>query len=240
MAEPWPEAWQDIVHRNVPLVRRLGPEARRRLEGLVQIFLDEKHFEGIGGQEITHEVRLTIAAQACLLLVGLDGHAPYPDLKVIRVYPSTYRATAETRVADVVSEHDQHRLGQSSRHGYVVLAWDATRMGARKPHDGHNVVLHEFAHQLDTEDGVADGAPLLHSAAAYGPWARALGEAFEELEEDVAARRKSVLDAYGAKNPAEFFAVATETFFEQPRALQRAEPALYEVLVKYYRQQPAD
>jgi hypothetical protein len=117
-----------------------------------------------------------------------------------------------------------------------VLSWDAVRKGGQHD-DGHNVVLHEFAHQLDTLDGVPDGAPPL-PRQLYGPWARILGAAFEELQQDVAERRRNVIDGYGATNPAEFFAVATESFFEEPRALKAQEPELYDVLARYYRQAP--
>ena len=129
-----------------------------------------------------------------------------------------------------------HRLGESSHHGYVVLSWEAVEEGIAR-RDGHNVVLHEFAHQLDAEDGRSDGAPVLERGL-YGPWARILGASFEELQEDVAQHRRNVLDAYGATNPAEFFAVATETFFGQPEALRAEHPELFGVLARYYGQEP--
>ncbi|MFT4623137.1 MAG: Mlc titration factor MtfA (ptsG expression regulator) [Myxococcota bacterium] len=231
------EAWE-VLRADVPLVQRLTEAERHRLEGLVQVFLDDKTIEGCGGLVVTDAMRWVIAAQACVLLLGLDVDLPYAGLHVVRVYPSTYAAAVVDHDGVLTAEGDQQRLGESSRHGYVVLSWDAARRGGQRPSDGDNVVLHEFAHQLDTADGRADGAPLLPSAL-YGPWATALGDAFSELQQDVAARRRSVIDAYGATNPAEFFAVVTETFFEQPERLQAGWPEVYAVLAQYYRQDPA-
>ena len=222
------------VARWVPAVAELDAADRAVHEGLMAVFLHEKSFEGCGGLELTDEIRLTIAATACLLLVGLDVDEPFPGLDVIRVYPSTVRIPRAEREGWLVTEANAPHLGLSSRRGFVVVSWDAVAAGARRPHDGQNVVLHEFAHQLDTESGAADGAPLL-PPSLYAPWARILGAAFARLTEDVAAGRRTAIDAYGATNPAEFFAVVTELFFERPEVLRAADPALYDVFVKYYR-----
>lgn len=228
-----------VLARWAPFASRLEPSEQRRLHGLIQLFLHDKTFEGCGGLEMTPAIEVTIAAHAARLLLGLDVVDPYPGLDVIRVYPSTYRVPERDVLAGhLVEGGTSHRLGESSHRGYVVLAWDAVRRGAADEHDGQNVVLHEFAHQLDAQDGASDGAPPLERNL-YGPWARILGQAFEELQEDVAHHRRSVLDAYGATNPAEFFAVATETFFERPRGLRQQEPRLYRVLARYYGQDPA-
>jgi Mlc titration factor MtfA (ptsG expression regulator) len=227
-----------VIAQHAPFHEDLTDPERRRLHGLMQLFLHDKTFEGCGGLQMTDTIRVTVAAHACRLLLGLDvNDRPYPGLDVLRVYPHAYRAPqTEVVGGQVVQGGHSHRLGESSTRGYVVLSWDAVRRGARRE-DGHNVVLHEFAHQLDTLDGVADGAPPLQRGL-YGPWAEVLGEAYSELQEDVAARRRTVLDAYGATNPAEFFAVATEAFFETPRALRRQEPDLYEVMATYFGQRP--
>lgn len=228
----------DALRRYAPFVVGLDDAERTALYGLVQLFLHDKTFEGCGGLEMTDTIRVTVAAHACRLLLGLDVEYPYPGLDVIRVYPSTFRTETTERLGDGwIQGLESHRLGESSQRGFVVLSWDAVRRGGQVE-DGHNVVLHEFAHQLDTQDGVADGAPPL-PRALYGPWARVLGDSFEELQDDVAAHRRSVLDRYGATSPAEFFAVATETFFEQGTALKAQEPELYAVLARYYRQDPA-
>jgi len=237
-ATPLTPEQEAVLSRRASFAAALDEPTRADLHGLVQLFLHDKSFEGCGGLEMTDEIRLTIAAHACRLLLGLDVDHPYPGLDAIRVYPHTFRADATERLGDAWVEGGvSHRLGESSHRGYVVLSWDAVWKGGRAD-DGHNVVLHEFAHQLDTLDGVPDGAPPL-PRQLYGPWARVLGAAFEELQQDVADRRRNVLDGYGATNPAEFFAVATESFFEEPVALRRQEPDLYRVLARYYGQEPA-
>jgi MtfA peptidase len=218
----------------VPALLDLDDAERDVHAGLVALFLEEKSFEGCGGLELTDDIRLTIAATACLLLVGLEVGEPFPGLDAIRVYPSAVRIPRADRVGHVVVDGPVAHLGLSSRHGFVVLSWDAARAGAADPKDGHNVVLHEFAHQLDTQDGAADGAPYL-PRDLYGPWAEVLGAAYERLSADVSAARRPAIDPYGATSPAEFFAVATEAFFERPRQLRRDEPALFEVLWSYYK-----
>lgn len=235
---PFPPEWDRILDRNLPALARLAPEDRDELRGLVAVFLDEKHFEGCGGLVVDDEVRVTIAGSACRLLVNRDDD-PYPGLDVVRVYPSAFVVPARRREGLLVHEGDEVRTGESWQRGVVVLAWDAVLRGARHPGDGHDVALHEFAHQLDTADGAADGAPVLADADAYRAWARALGEAYAELAADVARGRQRLLDAYGATSPAEFFAVATEVFFEKPRRLRREEPELYAALRDFYRQDPA-
>lgn len=239
-AEPFPAEWAAILDRAVPLVRRLGAEDRAELEDLIQVFLGEKRIEGAGGFEVTDEVRVVIAAQACLLLLH-RVEEPYPDLSTIVVYPHGWVTPTRRPLGDarVVIEGARARSGESWKRGPVVLSWHDTRAGAAEPGDGHNVVIHEFAHQLDTESGAADGAPLLPEREMYGPWARVLGEAFAELVDDVARRRPASLDAYGAESPAEFFAVATEAFFERPKRLRRDEPELYAQLAAFYQQDPA-
>jgi Mlc titration factor MtfA (ptsG expression regulator) len=239
-ATPLPPEWREIALRNVRSFSRLDEAERAKLEGLVQLFLTEKTFEGCGGLEMTDEIRVTVAVQACLLLLGLEVDEPYPDLDVIRVYPRAMRIPRTEREGWVISEGHVPHAGLSSRHGYVVLSWDAARQGAFDDKDGQNVVLHEFAHQLDTEDGAADGAPVLADPNQYRPWAKVLGAAYEQLLQDVDAERRNVLDAYGATHPAEFFAVATEAFFERPARLKAEQPRLYEVLARYYGQDPAD
>jgi Mlc titration factor MtfA (ptsG expression regulator) len=236
---PFPPAWMDVLQKNVPYVRRLSAEDQGELRGHVQVFLDEKTFEGCGGLELTDEITVTIAAQACLLLLHRETDY-YPELESILVYPSTY-VDSRPRVAfgGIVVEGGQKRLGESWSRGVVVLAWDSVLSGAADMLDGHNVVLHELAHQLDQEDGAGDGTPELSRAGMYTAWARVLSADFERLVRDCDEGRRTVMDAYGATNPAEFFAVATETFFERPRALASKHPALYEQLRLYYQQDPA-
>lgn len=236
-AAPFPPEWEAILERNVPLYHRLPETLRTELKGHVNVFLAEKNFEGCGGLEMTEEIRVTVAAQACMLLLGRKTRY-YPRLSSVLVYPDAYVARAARAVGGHVVEGTDVRAGESWTGGAVVLTWDYVRRGAGDLSDGHNVVLHEFAHQLDQENGHADGVPVLERHTSYVTWARILGREFERLRRDVKRRRKTVLDEYGATNPAEFFAVATETFFEKPQLLKKREPDLYDELKAYYRLDP--
>jgi Mlc titration factor MtfA (ptsG expression regulator) len=242
-AVEFPSAWREILRRQFPLYQRLSATDRKELEAHVQCFLAEKDFEGCGGLVITDEIRLTVAAQACVLLLRRPTNS-FEQLRSILVYPSTYFARSGGHDAE---EESSARLGESWDHGTVVLAWDSVLRGAANPYDGHNVVLHEFAHQLDQQDGTADGAPILgqgqpvrERATIYSTWARILGAEYEQLRHRTGKGRKSVLDSYGATKPAEFFAVATECFFEKPIQLRDKHPQLYAELKRYYNQDPAE
>lgn len=238
-SRPFPDAWLSILSRTTPFLAELSPTDREELLGHIQIFLEEKPFEGCGGLEITDEIRVTVAAEACLLLLHRDTDY-YPDLETILVYPSTYVSpTPRVAPGGIVIEGGQARLGESWSRGVVVLAWDSVLAGAANISDGHNVVLHEFAHQLDQESGDADGAPELPRRAMYAAWARVLGREYAKLVEDDHLFRRTVIDKYGATDPAEFFAVVTEAFFEKPRALRAKHPELYEQLAAFYQQDPA-
>lgn len=227
------------MERNVPLFRHLPAVDRKELEEDVLIFASEKNFEGAGGLKMTDEIKVTIATQACILLLHRKTDY-YPGLYSIIVYPHAYIArqmVQENR--GIIAEGMQARLGESWTSGAVVLSWDDVRSGAADIHDGHNVVFHEFAHQLDAQDGQMDGAPILADRSTYAAWARVLGEEYERLQYDTALGRETLLDQYGATNPAEFFAVATEFFFEKPRQLQERIPQLYDQLRRFYKQDPA-
>jgi Mlc titration factor MtfA (ptsG expression regulator) len=236
---PFPPDWLRIVERNFPLYRYLPVDDQRELLEHMQVFLAEKNFEGCGGLTLTDEIKVTIAAQACLLLLHRETDY-YPRLVSILVYPSAYVARDARDSGDgIVDEEDEVRLGEAWAHGTVVLSWDAVRHGAADIHDGQNVALHEFAHQLDQEDGSAEGAPILEHGSKYVAWARVLGEAYEKLHRALEAGHPTVMDAYGATDPAEFFAVATECFFEKPKELQRKHPELYVELKDFFHQDPA-
>ena len=238
-AEPAPAAWRAIVERNLPIFRRLPPEDQAELLGHVQVFLAEKHFEAAGGLELTDEIRVTVAAQACLLLLHRETDY-YPRLRSIIVYPTGYIADGEWHVGGGLwEEGGDERLGHTQQQlGALVLAWDAAKHGAREPADGENLVLHEFAHQLDFEDDRTDGTPALGTRAEYLAWARVMGEEFEALRAAEAGGEPTLIDQYGATDPAEFFAVITEAFFERPHALRRRHAALYAELARFYRQEP--
>jgi len=236
---PLPLAWRSIVERNVRLYPRLSPDDRRELEGHIQVFLAEKRFEGAGGLRITDEIRVTTAAHACLLLLHRTTDY-FPGLRSIIVYPGDYVASRARRdTMGVVTEGWEARRGESWSRGAIVLSWDSVRAAASDVSDCRNVVLHEFAHQLDGEDGAVDGAPRLPDRSRYVAWARVLGEEYDRLRRDSAIGRPTVLDRYGATSPAEFFAVATECFFARPKPLRARHPELYDELKSYYRQDPA-
>jgi MtfA peptidase len=238
-ALPFPEAWRHVIAERIPQVRAMPAELRRELEGHVQVFLAEKDFSGCGGLEITDEVRVTIAAQACLLLLNRRT-AYFPKLRQILVYPGAFLVErVRPEPSGVLQETRQVLSGESWSHGQVVLSWEDTLEGAAIPDDGRNVVLHEFAHQLDQEKGFANGAPWIGSRRGRENWARALGEGFARLQYDVMTQTPSLFSAYGATAPAEFFAVITETFFEQPALMRHHHPALYAELAAFYRVDPA-
>jgi Mlc titration factor MtfA (ptsG expression regulator) len=240
MARPLPSGWEEIIARNVPLYARLPTALKHQLHCHIQVLLSEKHFEGCGGLIMTDEVKVTIAAQAGILLLNRKPKY-YPGLNSILVYPSTFLSeNIQYLGGHVYIEEQAANLGESWRRGALVLAWDSVKRGGIDVRDGHNVVFHEFAHQLDQEDGAADGAPILKGGSQYAAWARILGKEYERLQAKVRSGLKTVMDEYGATNPAEFFAVATETFFEKPHAMQRKHPELYEVLKGYYKLDPVE
>jgi Mlc titration factor MtfA (ptsG expression regulator) len=242
----FPEAWSEVLRRDFALYETIPEELRVRLHGLVQVFLEEKSFEACGGlDDVDERMRVLIAAQACVLLLGLENHGFYPRLRSVLVYPGAFH-DARRKTFELPDEDDREvRLGESWTTGSVVLSADSVVAGARNNDDGMNVVMHEFAHQLDQADGVGDGAPILQQSANfddddYDDWARVLGENYEEMLDDLFERRRPVLDPYGATNPAEFFAVATETFFEEPERLKREAGDLYAALQKFYGTDPAE
>lgn len=238
MAQGLPEHAQRLLSRRFPLYEKINAETRSRLDGLINRFLDEIEFIGRDGFAITEEVRLIIAAQACLLLVNQPKRW-YPTLKTVIVYPAAFKSKMKSSDGFVENETEFHNAGESWMRGPVVLAWDHAAFGALVDDDGHNVVLHEFAHQLDEATGVSDGSPLLNKTQSAAQWARAFQHAYENLQDDIAKEKQSVFDPYGAISPAEFFAVAVETFFEQPAALKMQEPAVYAELKHYFGIDPA-
>jgi MtfA peptidase len=237
---PFPDEWEKILRKNVSLYGFLPDALREQLHNDIKIFITEKHFEGLDGLELTDEIKVTIAAEASMLLLNRKN-SDYPKLSSILVYPSAYVTKQSTTVGGgVYTEGQTVRLGESWQHGSVVLAWDNVKQGAVNSQDGHNVVLHEFAHQLDQEDGIADGAPILEKRSSYTTWARIMSREYEHLRSNVEHHKKSVMDKYGATNPAEFFAVATETFFEKPKQLKKKAPDLYAELKGFYNVDPVE
>lgn len=235
---PFPPDWTCILEE-IPIFGRLPEVDRAELRGHIQAFLAEKRFEGCGGLEITDEIRVTIAAHASVLLLHRETDY-YPQLESILVYPHAYEAPSEYHIGEyLVEEGTEVREGESWYRGSMVLSWDDVRRGAADLKDGENVVFHEFAHQLDDETGAADGTPVLENRAAWRRWVKVFQREFEALQDADDRGRRTLIDPYGAESPAEFFAVATECFFERGRDLQKRHPDLYEQLSGYYKQDPA-
>lgn len=235
---PFPALWDAVVENYLPIYSRLSALERRRLQGHIQVFLKEKQFIGCAGLQVTEEMRLAIAAVACLLLLNERG-TYFLKLRSVLLYPSAYFVN-ETAIEGnyVVEERRVARLGESWSRDQVVLSWEQVQRDANNWRDGQNVVLHEFAHQLDQEDGNAEGVPFLPEDLDYAVWAQVMTQEYQQLCQDVQRGAKTVMDSYGTLNPAEFFAVATETFFEKPQQLSKKHPTLYEQLQRYYQLDP--
>lgn len=238
LQQPFPKPWRNFLKRQVPAYKQLNAEQKKRLERLVQLFISEKDYYGCDGFEVDDKVRVTIAGHACLLVLERP-FSDYDDVRSILVYPDVYRAQGTESDGLVVSQSDQIRAGEASSHGRVVLAWSECESAIAHPHSPHNVILHEFAHQLDYLDGTADGAPPLHGEQARN-WQETMTKAWDHLQDRLDRHRKPWLDPYGATEPAEFFAVLTETFFQQPEHLLEAQPDVYKALCGYYRLDPRD
>ena len=235
---PFPAAWLSILQERVPYYHLLSHDEQTELRKLIRVFLAEKKFEGCGGLEITDEIRVTIAAQACILLLNRE-HDYYAGLHSVLVYPSSYLAPSKfVDPVGVVHEGDEGRLGEAWLRGAIILSWDDVRRDSVDFQDGRNVTLHEFAHQLDQQDGTFDGAPLLEKSSHYRSWARVLMKEYEALGEAAERGQVTLIDQYGATDPAEFFAVITEAFFESPKALKEKHPELYAELEKFFHQDP--
>lgn len=229
------DAVREEIAEDFALYGMLPDGLRDELDGLVHVFVSEKAFEACGGlEEVTGHMQRVIGAQACLMLLRVEHHDFYERLRSILVYPGAYRAQG------MYGEGDSVRLGESWGSGSVVLSWDSVVSGGRDPKDGHDVTIHEFAHQLDQEDGAGDGVPELDSRGAYREWSAIFRPAFERLQERAEKGKVKVLDEYGAENPAEFFAVSTETFYEKPDQMAEEYPKVFEALVGYYGVDPRE
>ncbi len=238
LARPMPPAQLAILEANIPIYAAMGAPLQTQLQQLVRQFLHQKKFVGCDGLIITDEIRVTIAGQACLLLLNRPSRV-YPALDTVLVYPGAF-LVPRNEVADggVVTPVRRDLLGESWGDGRVILSWDHVQHGARNWTDGQNVVLHEFAHQLDSESGSNNGAPFLGSRSSYRSWAAVLSRDFANLRMQAMVQQQGVMDHYGATNPAEFFAVATETYFEKPYQMAERHPELFHELGKFYRVDP--
>ncbi len=236
--QPLSPSQRDMVQRNVALYRKLPEQFRPELEGNIQIFLHEKRFIGCAGLEITDQMRLTIAANACLLLLTRKNHC-FPGFRNLLIYPQSYQVPQTSHHGDIQVKHISHRAGESWYRGPVVLAWEEVLQGSINDQDGFNVVLHEFAHKLDEENALMDGLPILREAENYKDWATTLNREYLAFKTRVKNGKNTVIDAYGATSPVEFFAVITESFFEKPKQMKNKIPKLYQQLSIYYGLDPA-
>lgn len=236
---PFPAAWREILRRRVPYVRSLPTDLQLQLKKHIQVFVAEKPFIGCAGLEVTDEMRITIAAQACLLLLNRRRASYYPQLRQILVYPGAFLVNrVHTDSAGVLQDRRQALSGESWSQGQVILSWQDTLEGAAVADDGQNVVIHEFAHQLDQENGPANGAPRLAGRQHYARWSQVMAAEFARLQAQAEGGQATLLSHYGATDPAEFFAVASEVFFEQPQRLAAEHPVLYRELAGFYRLNP--
>lgn len=225
-----------IIWQTVPIYQRLPDELLTPLEGKINLFLNTVEFIGCDGFEVTEEVTLSVAAQACLLVANKDMW--YQNLQTVLIYPGAFQSRTKERSGYIIRERETVRIGESWARGPVILSWQHTEQGAAKSHDGHNVVMHEFAHQLDDLSGYTDCAPILQRDHSQGEWNQAFYAAYTRLVSDVDAGRRTVIDPYGATAPEEFFAVVVELFFERPADLNKDEPQIYEQLSKFFKLDP--
>ena len=238
----FPAEWRLILKNKVAHYLFLNDEERFHLEQLVQVFAEEKRFEGCNGLEVTDEIRVVISAEACMLLLGLP-HDLYKYFHTICIYPSTVVVPPERQsifsTSPLVVRSEVAISGQAFKRGPVILVWDAVKKGARHPEIGHNVVYHEFAHILDMLDGHANGVPPLHDMQDYAAWFRVCTREFNSLIEKSKKGNPTFLDSYGATNEAEFFAVATEYFFDKALKMKKTHRDLYDILAGFYNQDTA-
>lgn len=221
----FPTQWEAIVAQRLPYTTRFAADELERFRLRLKVFAFDKEWVGVRGLEVTAEMKVVISGAAARLARNLSLDI-YDRLRTVVVYPSHFKH----------AESDDVIFGQADRWGSVLLSWDAVLSGLAHASDGHNTALHEFAHVLDTADGAFDGTPELHHQRDYKAWTKAFSEAFIGLRENPS---NNVLREYGATNEAEFFAVATEAFFERPDQLELKAPALYAELARYYRVSPA-
>jgi Mlc titration factor MtfA (ptsG expression regulator) len=238
LAQPFPEEWLQVLERNVVHYSYLEPSQQARVRNDLRVFVAEKNWEGCGGLEMTDEIKVTVAAHVCLMLLGIE-HDYFAQVLSILVYPAAFQVPQRRQVGNLELDDASDRLGEAWYRGPVILAWKEVRREGRHPHSGRNLVWHEFAHQLDMLDRSTDGTPPLKSADERRRWQAVMTPHFEQLVDDATAGRPTLLDPYGATSEAEFFAVVTECFFDLPGLLREEHPDLYALLADYYGQDPA-
>ncbi len=239
LAQPFPDEWANILEHNVHHYRHMNADERQKLQRLVQVFVGEKYWEGCNGLTITTEIQVTVAGHACLLLLGFDGEA-FDRLQTVLVYPDAYVAQdIQQGPGGVETQSAVPRYGETRYAGPIVLSWKEVQAAGRDVDGRQNLVLHEFAHYLDMQSYEFNGTPDLQDSGLMRTWHEVMTAEYHNLVRDVEYGQATLLDYYGATNPAEFFAVATECFFEQPQQLADQHGQLYDVLRNFYQQDPA-
>lgn len=234
LCEPWPSAWYAILQSNVGHYRHLSQAEQKKLRSITRVIVSEKHWEAHDGLTMTDEIRVTIAATASLLLLGVTDFY-FDQVSTIIVFPHPVRR--ETQTGLIAGGHSHH-AGEAWQNGQVVLSWQDVLSDSRNPHDGHNLVIHEFAHCLDGLDGEMGGSLTFGDAETTRQWNLVCDREFKALEHAARHHQETLLDRYGATSHAEFFAVASETFFEQPLPLKNQHPELFDLLARYYQINP--
>ena len=239
LREEFPGSWLPWVE-SLPFYSTLTEAEKKRLLSYTCTLVENKSWRGLDGFEVTDEVKVTIAAQAALPLLGIEHHF-YRGVDEILIHPTTYKVSSLSRgPGGVVIEGETEVLGTAhSDINIVALSWQSARQGGANWQDGRNVVIHEFAHKLDMLDDFVDGTPPLNCKEQHAAWVQIMTKEYEKLVDMDRRGKKTVLNKYGATNPAEFFAVSTETFFEKPRQMRKKRPELYEQLKAYFQQDPA-
>lgn len=238
--EPFPSAWRKILMQNFPIYRNMPTDLQLQLKQRIKQFIHEKMFTGCAGFKVTDEVRVTIAASACLLLLNRDSDV-YAGLDYILVYPNAFLVKREALdEAGLPIASNRGLLGESWSNGKVILSWEDVLQGNKNFSDGSNVAIHEFAHQLDHESGATNGAPFMGNATRSESWSKVFTDEFQRLQQAAYRGDETLIDQYGATEPAEFFAVVTETFFEKPSPMATEHPALFKELRAYYKVDPRD
>ncbi len=236
--KPFPPEWDRILDE-IPLCRRLPQDLKKELRGHVSVFLSEKAFEGCMGQKISEDIKVKIAAHACMLLLNRDTDY-FPRLSSVLVYPDAYWVNDDFHIAGQTIKGKAVNLGESWEQGAVILSWKKIVEELSDDKCGHSLALHEFAHQIDAEDGFLNGLPELGEGSRYGKWASVFAKEYENLRDCSVGGDEDVIDDYGAQDPAEFFAVVTEGFFLKSCEMKMAHPELYRELVGFYKVEPAD
>ncbi len=236
--QPFPAPWREVLRQRMPIYRALPADLQLRLKKHAQVLLAEVPFIGCNGLVVTTEMRVLVAAQAALLLLNRRS-ASFRNLRQVLLYPQPFIVERAASNGLGLTDETCHVLaGESWQLGQVILSWPDVLAGAAVPDDGHNVVIHEFAHQLDQETGSANGAPYVVGRAARTRWAAIMQAEFQALQQRQTCGEAGVIGDYGGHSPAEFFAVVSELFFERPHALATAHPALFSELAGCYRTNP--